>query len=87
LDEQEVQRLLKNSRTVPGLSSAGVCSKRFAGWKDGNRGRKGNGEEWETQRHRGHREEGKGGEEKRSEPNAFSLRVSLLDLANLAPLR
>jgi hypothetical protein len=26
-------------------------------------------------------------EEKRSEPNAFSLRVSLLDLANLASLR
>jgi hypothetical protein len=38
---------------------------------------------------RGRKEE-KGGEEreeKRSEPNAFSLRVSLLDLANLAPLR
>jgi hypothetical protein len=53
----------------------------------------GNWEEWETQRHRGHREEGreeKRGEErgeKRSAPNAFSLRVSLLDLANFAPLR
>jgi hypothetical protein len=53
----------------------------------------GNREERETQRHRGHREEGreeKRGEErgeKRSAPNAFSLRVSLLDLANFAPLR
>jgi hypothetical protein len=50
----------------------------------------GNREERETQRHRGHREEGKGGEEReetRRAPNALSLRVSLLDLANFAPLR
>jgi hypothetical protein len=62
-------------------------------------GRKGNGEEWETGKkgkHRGTegtekrgREEKRGEEreEKRSAPNAFSLRVSLLDLANFAPLR
>jgi hypothetical protein len=39
---------------------------------------------------RGREERGReerGREEKRSAPNAFSLRVSLLDLANFAPLR
>jgi hypothetical protein len=62
-------------------------------------GRKGNGGERETGeegKHRGTegtekrgREEKRGEEreEKRSAPNAFSLRVSLLDLANFAPLR
>ena len=81
-----------NSGTVPGVSSVGLCSKRFAGWEEGKRGRMGNTEAQRAQRRgegRRGREEKRGEEreEKRSAPNAFSLRVSLLDLANFASLR